>query len=439
MRVFLQELRKIFRPVPVLLLTGVVAIYSLVLFALPYSWLTEAHNTSDSMAVARDLIPLCGLTVEPGELPPAAETLRLRYWADLEAAITADPGCAAIGVTDAESYCVLKWKKLHLDFSGEDMTDEERSELFQAWAGWYYEELRDTLEAITDYSLTPEQISFLAMNFLDDCTKGAANRLTVLYEAYNEFRLEEAESIAAAIDSWETPQYLNAHVKRLIAEQAAHASVWTYTLDIRAALVAQLLAVLIVLSLAVLLAPVLTKDNMQNLRQLQYASKTGRRTLRAQLWAMLAAAGLVAGIEIAGALGFFSRFVWREFLPVKMNSAFALGTYYWYTGTFRGWLWAVAGMLLLSALFAACVIFLLSKAGKNYISLLLAVLPAAAGMGVAGVLLNAMPLGITGSVDYYVGILRLPMAEAWIGLALLAVGGALAGLTLKRNRKADVL
>ena len=433
MRVFLQELKKIFRPVPVLLLVGVAVIYSLVLLVYPYRDLTEFPLSSERVAVAKDLLPLCGLTVEPGELPPAAETLRLRYWADMEAAIAADPGCAAIGVTDAESYFVLKWKEQHRIFP--EMSEED----FQILQHWYYDELRDTLDAVTDYSLTPAQLDFLETDFFYDCTKGAANRLIVLEETYNEARLEMAESIAENIPRWETPQYLNEHVMRLIAEQAAQASVWPYELDKDAALVAQLLAVLIVLSLAALLAPVLTKDNMHSLRQLQYASKTGRKTLCAQLWAMLTAACLVAGIEIAGALGFFSRFVWREFLPVQMNSAFAIGTYYWYTGTFRGWLWAVAGMLLLSALFAACVMFLLSKASKNYISLLLAVLPAAAGMGVAGVLLNAMPLGITGSVDYYVGVLRLPFAEAWIGLALLIIGGVLAGLALKRNRKADVL
>jgi len=65
---------------------------------------------------------------------------------------------------------------------------------------------------------------------------------------------------------------------------------------------------------------------------------------------------------------------------------------FWYTGTVGGWLTIIAVTLFAMALAVACAVFLLSSLSKNYIALLLCVVPATAAF------ITLSYEGITGSL-----------------------------------------
>jgi hypothetical protein len=201
------------------------------------------------------------------------------------------------------------------------------------------------------------------------------------------------------------------------------------------------LAVLIIITICMLFAPVVTRDTMMGVRALQYSGRAGRKVLRLQFFAGLTAAVIIALIEIGAAVAVFGAGVWGSFWDSGLHSFLNVGEFYWFDGTFAQWVFCCSAMIVCISIAAMCVVFVISKKASNYITLLLGLIPAmAVFVGVCVVVFSA-PFGVTnseGQLPLYEYV-PIPFAEAYVCGALLIGGIAAVCIMLRRQRRAEIV
>jgi hypothetical protein len=353
MKVFVQELRKILRPLPLLILAVFTLLFAFAFLRTPYNYLNNYPLPSDAIKMTAELKELVGEPVTPEKVEAGLAFLR------------------------------------------EQVGDETMGGMYK----------RD---------------------FID-------GTLAVVYENY-----------AAVLENIDTQSWVDdANEKARIMELAGGEELMNimppYGFLPATGEVFLYLAVMILLTNCILFAPVITRDNMSGMRALQYSSKAGRKTLNAQLCAMLAAAAVIAVIEIALTFAVFLQGTWGSFLDAGVHSFFNPYSYSWFSGTFGQWLLCCALLILVVSLAATFFVFILSKVSKNYISLLLGLVPVAAVLVLICVLLFTQPFLIT--VESHNGLyqyLPIPFIEAYVGGLLLLASATGTVILLKRQKRAEI-
>lgn len=192
--------------------------------------------------------------------------------------------------------------------------------------------------------------------------------------------------------------------------------------------------ILAVLWLCVLLGPVMTGDRMSRMVPMQYSSRRGRDLTRIQLGAALMTAAVTA-LVTAGlyVLLFIIRHRLYVFFPCRL-AAFDLH-YAWPDWTFGGWLLAVGAVHLAVCLVVGAFLWLLSRCSGNYIAMLLKVIPLFA----AGAF--ALPK-LMDDAFYYANpvyeLVRVPYVEAYVVVVLLSLALGLCVWLLSSIRKRDI-
>jgi len=300
--------------------------------------------------VAADLIEIAGTSPEHAELEAAVETLRVRYNAELEAHFRANPLYAAAGVTDFESFWALK-------------TKQSLSRITQEWIDTYmpgqefmmYDGMGGTViwNPDTDYSLTlEEQAIFKDWSLVNSILPEIGLRqLSIFLGEY-----ERIDLLKEMIQEWPIPDsgleriieiYDSGEIRNILPGWAV--------LSVRN--IFPMLSIMIIGTLMILLAPVVTKDTMSGVTALQYSGKTGRKTIKIQLAAMLVAAFTIAIIQIAVVFGLFIRAGWRAFLGSGLNSFADPFAYHWFAGNYGQFMIIITVMMLVTALAATLLIF----------------------------------------------------------------------------------
>lgn len=427
MKVFLEEIKKILRPLPVLILAAFTVIYAFVVLKEPYGWMTEYHTVCDSVAVSRDLIELCGPTLEPEEVDKAVETLSQRYIKELEQVISEDPLFAKASVTDYVSFYELE-RKIEFSYLDPEMI-QDGDGLILGYPGY---------DINKDYTLTPAEKELSEQGLMSNMTSalkysllgsvpGAYERIS----ANKELITDELDLNIAVLGKERIKQiYDNGEILNILPGHGLY----------HLKMIFPALAIMILGALCILLAPVITKDNMSGLTSLQYSSKTGRRTLSRQFAAMIFTAFLVAVINIAAVFGFFIKTVLSSYLNSGLNSFTDPFSYNFFKGNFGQYLIAISILIIIFSITSAMFIFLLSKLSKNYISLLLGLVPVSAVLGALCYIIFIDPFAITSS-SYQIALyplIPIPYIEAYISAALLLIGACLTGVLLKKQKRAQV-
>ncbi len=427
MKVFLQETKKILRPLPLLILAVFTVIYAFVILKEPYNWLTKYHEPSDMVAVSRDLIELCGPTLEPEEIEGAVETLRERYTKELEQVILENPLFAKVGVTDYTSFHELE-QKIEFSYIDTEMLQDKEAIILNF----------PDYDFNKDYSLTTTEKEFHEQGLLYNIPPALKyNNLKFFSNEYEripvnkEFFTNKLDlGIAASGKKRIKEIYDKDEMLNILPGESIYYFKNTFSAT----------AIMVLIALCILLAPVITRDNMSGLIDLQYSSKTGRRTLSRQLAAVVFTAFIVAFINIAAVFGFFIKTVLHTFLKSGLNSFTVVYSYNFFKGNFGQYLIAVSILIIVFSVTSAMFIFFLSKLSKNYISLLLGLVP-------TGTLLAALcysifkdPFAITSS-GYQIAlypVIPIPYVEAYITAALLLIGACLTGVLLKKQKRTEV-
>lgn len=429
MKVFLQETKKILRPLPLLILAVFTVIYAFVVLKEPYGWMTKYHNVCDSVAVSRDLIELCGPTLEPEELEGAVEILSERYIKELEQVILENPLFAKAGVTDYISFFRLE-NKIELSFLEPEMLQDKE----------YLAQNYPYFDIDNDYTLTPAEREICDQGLVFNVTAAIkyntiSNSFPVLWEQISFYK----EAFIDELWGYNIPAFGKERIKEIHENDDMRNILPGYGIY-HLKMFFPALAIMILLALCILLAPVITKDNMSGLISLQYSSKTGRKILSRQLAAVIFTAFIVALINIAAVFGFFIKTVLHTFLKSGLNSFTDPFSYSFFKGNFGQYLIAVSILIIVFSIASAMFIFFLSKLSKNYISLLLALVP-------TGTLLAALcysifkdPFAITSSgyqTTLY-PIIPIPYVEVYIVAALFIIGIVLVSILLKKANKVEV-
>ncbi|MDR1558977.1 MAG: ABC transporter permease [Clostridiales bacterium] len=452
MKIFIHEIKKILRPVPLLILAVFTALFGYMFIRSNINNLTTYHETSDQVALAADLIELCGPTWEANEIEDAVATLTARYISEFEEEIRDNPLFIAAGVTDYKSYRALndKFVYMHLFPSEEekkDMTaqhfrdiEEEKQRLI---SGETIYDDANPFDPETDYTLTAEEREMRWVNIVPAIKLRLINGFVSEYERitlYDDdpdgkflpevFVLTESAAVQTKI----MEIYESGAIKNILPGWAMYMVNGIYFL----------LALMILAAVAILLAPVITKDNMNGITALQYSSKTGRKTLGVQLAAMLFTAFVVAGIMSATVFGVLIGRVWHKFLGSGLNSFYDIYNFNLFPGNFGQYFLIVFGLILAMSLVAAMFIFLLSKLCKNYISLILGLVPVTGVLIFISYILFKAPFALTNSystmgIDVPLfSLTNIPYTEVYaIGL-LVAIGLTVSMLLLKKQKRAEI-
>jgi len=441
MRIFLQELRKVARPLPLLILAVLNALSALMfLWYNSYDYIKLDNISGDFIVydipsefmVCADLIGLVGTSLEPEELDDAYRTLHDKYRNEFNEIVKAEPIFAEIGVSDYESYRKFEDKRCYSNLAPEEI---EALISGEADYGAY-----EPFDPEADYSLPPnaDEIYYEIRGYGRGILRGLDYRLkfidTILKERYE--LLDELKDIEYDY----VPGYAINAIHKLIDSGAKRDIFPGYPFMREACYVFMVLAIMIMLTVCLLFAPVLTRDNMTGVRSLQYSSKTGRKVEKIQLCAMLSAAFLIAAVEIGAVFALFLNSPWKYFLDCRLNSFINSYAYSWFPGTFGQYLLCMAGLILAVSIGAALIIFMLSRASKNYISLLLCMIPALAFLIFLCAAAFIEPFSIMGTFSKPLfGYIPVPYIEGWLCGLLLLGGAVTVAAVLKRQKRAEVV
>jgi hypothetical protein len=195
---------------------------------------------------------------------------------------------------------------------------------------------------------------------------------------------------------------------------------------------------MIFLSIAILLAPIVTRDTMSGVRALQYSSKAGRKIMRIQLFAMITVSAVIAILQIIATYAVFSAGTWQDFWTSGIHSFLNCWGYNWFDGTFGVWIILSAILILGLSLIVALFVFIISKASKNYITLIVWLIPLLVVLIILCNYLLMQPFSVT---DYFAiyKYIRIPYAEFYVCGILFLIGMIASGVLLSKQRQAEVI
>jgi len=126
-------------------------------------------------------------------------------------------------------------------------------------------------------------------------------------------------------------------------------------------------ALIVVVSLAVLISPLYVEEKKSKMLQLQYSTKMGRRVFLKKIVAVSIAAFLVSVVQIGVTFGFFLQTIGNLFLGMNMSG---FGTPMWYDITFGQFMVLTAVLVWLTGTVFATLTFFLSRISTTYIMML---------------------------------------------------------------------
>ncbi|MCL2627917.1 MAG: hypothetical protein FWD44_04370 [Oscillospiraceae bacterium] len=439
-KIFFQESKKILRPVPLLVLALFVGLYG-------FLFIRQSLTPYERMIAFVDIALLAGTKIDMDELDKleaAALELEARYIAEFHEAIKDNQIFIDAGIKSYDDYRILQAKNQYRDI---DFEDYEQS-------GISAEEIADIFpfrnmppfDPEADYSLTPAEEAFYASMVIWDTPSlikliefdswiftTIERLINGDYTDISQFRekeyfenLEYWWGVDPAGMERIRKIYANGEVLNILPE--------TYN-----AFLFRHIIVTILGTLFILLMPVITKDNMSGVRSLQYSSKTGRRTLTIQLAAMLFTAFVIAVVQVTVILGLYTVNIWHVFINTGLHSIFRPQVYNWFAGTYLQY-FILVGLLFIVVSFAVTLlVFVFSKLSKNYITMLLSIVPIAAIFIYLCTILFTDPFAVytTDGFTFY-DIIPIPFVEAYICIAMLLLAAIPAGLMLARQKRAEV-
>jgi len=434
MKIFIQEIKKILRPVPLLALTALVGLYS-------FAYFRDLFYIYPRETVFADLVEIVGPKVNPDnpqELMDAVISLEERYHKQFEEEIKTIPGYVNAGITNHDEYYELLQKRGNL------YLQQEIEEY-----GFTYEEF----DMDADYTLTPREEAFFErgvmwsapslekINIIDDLLRqveyfveaGTFNRFERFYDIDNP---DYVYDYAADLRDWWGID--PAGIER-IREIYSSGEILNILPEVYPGYVFYHLIVIILATVFILLAPVVTKDNMSGVRGLQYSSKTGRKTLAIQLAAILFSAFVLVAVQVTVVFGIYLSYGWSAFANSGLHSVFKFQSYNWFSGTYLQYFILVGLLFLVVSLAITLFIFIFSKLSRNYITLLLSTVPTVIVIFAFSMNLFRDPFAVLASDGFtFYRMFPIPFVEVYICVAMLIFAAIPAVVMLVKQRRAEI-
>ncbi|MDR2569856.1 MAG: hypothetical protein LBD23_06110 [Oscillospiraceae bacterium] len=443
MMLFFQEIKKIFRPLTLLMLVLFVGVYG----GLYNGWFSSRGTTHQ---VFSELINIMGSKLDstkPDLFRETVTAIEVRYISKFNEEIGGNPFFEKAHITDYQSYITLISKNTYsnveqwvIDEFGVDYVNQH-----------YRRRHFPPFDPEADYSLTPAEEDFFNSLALWQIE---ANRILMDIEyqlfGYSDFRLDLIDNM------FNDPQAFDDYVAEVVDRNFAWHGVASDGIDrireiyysddilymvpeLRIDAALYHLTVLILGSLFILVAPVVTRDNMSGVRSLQYSSKTGRKVLTIQFIAVIVSALVVTIAIVGGLLYLYLTTVLHPFLGSGLHSIFKPNMFNWFTGTFLQFYILVGLMLIGFALAITVFLFVISKISKNYITMLLITIPLIVLLFNLAMPLFRYPFAIfTADGFTFYRMIPVPFIEAYILIALFLVAVIPSGLLLMKQKREEI-
>lgn len=400
MNLFLQELRKIWRPGILAALAILGAVYYYIRPAFYIENFNNGSQDETDFALALDWVERYGPTIEQPEREEigrrlAEEEARFADYAENNAEM------ASRGIVDFDSFEAFR------DVSYADdaayQAAKERGDLALGQHVLYSGEtnyftileLRHFLEAWDGEGLpVPEEGSYAESPQLDEKCR---------------------ERVRAMREDREGRSVLPPHVDFSTSTYARYLAVWC------------------VVSAILLLSPTLVRDRLHRMRAAQWASRQGRRILDLQFAASLASGFLLTLLNIAVYMIPFASTGTLAFWNCPLHSV--LRSYPWFDWTYGQYLLALLGLIVLLALGASALTAVLSQYSGNYVAMLLKAIPLIVVLVVSGMLVMTDAFYFS---NYVTRALVLPGGEIPCAALLAVLGLALIALACRRQRRREL-
>ena len=384
MSLFLQELKKIWRPG---ILAGIILLGLIYYYMFPSFYIEQFSNgpsAQEEFNLSVEWVARYGPTLEPEERAELDSRLAEEI-AKFNRQLEEFPEAVAVGITDYTS------------FRAADQSDENTQLMWDIRDGTNYytieniQQMTELCDLQRDYRGQPEFFQYYTPK-------------------------EQAQMLA--VDSW-PKSLLSRSVMDSTNSYLKYLAQWT------------------AVSVILLLSPTLVRDRLWRTRPLQWSSRRGRRVLHTQLAAGLVSALLLSVVNITVyAVPFLAQG------PLALRDC-PLGNSVWDTGipwfnwTYGQYLGILTGMVLALGIGIGAVTLFLSRFSDSYVSMLLKAFPllvAVGGFFATWVMNHAFFFHPAWDyADFFVS----KGAEAVCIAVLLIMGAALAGWSCFRQRKLE--
>lgn len=329
MSIIFGEIKKIWSIKMVVIVTVICTLFYVLFMHFHIKHFPNGHPFTELYDFSSELTEKYGPTLEKNEFESFMNTHEMLI-AEADTYIKNDPIFARVGVYSYEDYINLHKKS--------DFTQAENNAIWQL------------LGKENDF------IEFKIQAF--DSIKESYNGAPAVYE-HSISDLDSSIEKKRLREILESEQYLSIMHYQVIENTFAYIT---------------LFGILAVLSIVVFISPLLVSDTMSGVYLLQYTSKRGRKVLQSQLIATLISAFLLLSLETTIATMIYSLNGTHVFWNNGMNSF--LGFFdFWFDVNFGQYVIFNAAMVYIISMGAALFAFVLSKLSRNYISLILKLIP----------------------------------------------------------------
>ncbi len=382
-----------------------------------FSMLSEFADSYDSLSThgiygsyQREMFGLYGETLEPEELTDYdIPGKKAAIHAEMDALIAGDSLFAKHGIRNAEEY------QAFADRDTEGLGEEKRMEFFET-----------VNQMISRLSLSDDKQT------LDEWYTSPQIRLQTL-EALEQTYADYESFLQIYIDRDERPVVVQA--ARQILEQR-NDSLIRHDLSSSVSLYAAVVGVFSIASTLLLTAVPLSRDRMQNMHQVHYSSRIGRRILKIQAAAMCVSGCALSLLLIAlSAVPLLAAGV-GDYGNVSILS-FTLTDMVLYEITFGPYTLFLAGMIVLLSIAAACFAFVLARFSSNLMTMLIKLVPVGIALSGLAVLVLYMTFSYHNLLFSAVLRGRIPMPEPMLCAIVAAAGVLAAVIVLIREKKTD--
>ncbi|MGK0468757.1 hypothetical protein [Clostridium sp.] len=128
-------------------------------------------------------------------------------------------------------------------------------------------------------------------------------------------------------------------------------------------------AMLIVLNIIFMISPIYIKDSINKVNQLQYTSKTGRKTFKTKILAALISSFIIISIQLACFFMLYSHNKVGLFLNSSINSVFNF-SFSWYNINFVQYIALTVAAVYVLCFAVTLIVTFISRIAPNYITLI---------------------------------------------------------------------
>jgi len=406
-----EELKKIWSPWILLVIAALGAVFYWMFLAFSINHFPNGPYMQAQFDVAAEMVEIYGTTLEQDEYEEFTASLSSLV-SEADVYIQANSLAQEYGITSYREY-------LQFDEEADDISNYSGDESDPAQKRYA------DAQRISSYLISDE-------------TNNIGGRIVAveLYiQQYEVWKENGIDILAGGRLSYSGDQeYANA-LNLFFGEEEAWRNILPYEITQTTSTYLGYLLVWMMLSACILIAPVLVKDRMRNIRPLQWSSSRGRGVLKTQFAAIMLSVLLLTTINLVIFGGLFLTNGVRTFFECRMFS-FMMTGYSWVNWSFGLWCCVLAVICYLVCFGVGGVIFFLSCHSGNYISMLLKVIPIFVVCALLAV--NMLTFAFYYNNAIYQQIF-IPLIEMMAAGIVLAIGTALSAIAVIRPKRKDLL